>query len=254
MDKKLFGIFTTAKNQSTFLPIWLDYYSKIVSMQDIYILDDGSTDGSTDNLDCNVIKIDHPFAQDHVHITDMVNNMQSKMLQKYQYIMYAQTDGIVKHLQYENLLDYIKHLKDKQLGNIRCRGVQIWHNRQKQKDYNPKESILSQRNYWFSNDAYSVPCISNYKLNYTMCFHQADNMCNYIQQNLLFIHLHRFDYNLHMSRKLSFNSLIRVNQSPQWGWQNKLSTQKQIHDYFVMPYNCNKIESIPENIKNMNFI
>ena len=45
--KRRKAAFTIVKNEPVMLPIWLSYYSKHFDLQDLYVLDHQSTDGST---------------------------------------------------------------------------------------------------------------------------------------------------------------------------------------------------------------
>ena len=46
--RKRRAVVTMVHNESVFLPIWLRYYSRFFAPEDIYVLDNDSTDGSTD--------------------------------------------------------------------------------------------------------------------------------------------------------------------------------------------------------------
>lgn len=256
MNKKLFAIFTNVKNEKDYLPIWLKHYSKYVPYQDIYIYDDNTTDGSTDNLPCNVIKLPHyPYDYDTLYITKIVNDVQKELLQKYEYIMYVQADGIIFHTKYDNLCDYIKWLKQNNIGNIRTNGFHVVQNiNVGQKQYNPNKTILSQRSYWLPDVMRCVPAISNYYLNYKLAFHDAPNMNNGVDSELIYFHLHVFDYNIHMDRKLTMGKNAKYIDNPDWGWQNKLQTRQKIDEFFMMNLNDKKLQKIPQHIKDLNII
>lgn len=63
--KKKCAIFTIAKNEDYFLPKWIKHYKKYFDVSDIYILNHQSSDGSTDNLDVNVVDVFNELAFDH---------------------------------------------------------------------------------------------------------------------------------------------------------------------------------------------
>ena len=46
--RKRRAVVTIVHNEPVFLPIWLGYYSRFFAAEDIYVLDNESTDGSTD--------------------------------------------------------------------------------------------------------------------------------------------------------------------------------------------------------------
>jgi hypothetical protein len=51
------AVVTMCKNESEFLPIWLNYYGGLFGFENLYIIDDDSSDGSTqDSRIVNVVR------------------------------------------------------------------------------------------------------------------------------------------------------------------------------------------------------
>ena len=50
--KKNICFATFARNESIRLPIWLNHYRQFITDEDIYVIDQNTTDGSTSNLTC----------------------------------------------------------------------------------------------------------------------------------------------------------------------------------------------------------
>ncbi len=101
---------------------------------------------------------------------------------------------------------------------------------------------------------YDKCLISNQIFNYEGGFHfiQGVNKYDYLDSNLYMIHLHRFDYSLHMERKLNFIKNNKYIDDPSWGYQNKLKTEEEIDSFYRSVEN--KVEEIPNNIKELNII
>ena len=78
--KKECAVFTIVKNENYFLPIWLKHFKKFFKSEDIYVLDHQSTDGSTEDLDVNVIPIFNDLTFDHQWLINQVEKMQLLML------------------------------------------------------------------------------------------------------------------------------------------------------------------------------
>ncbi|MBV8156265.1 MAG: hypothetical protein JO278_01335, partial [Dyella sp.] len=49
--------FTMVYNESLNLPIWLRYYGSLLGRENLFVLDDGSDDRSTETLSCNRIRL-----------------------------------------------------------------------------------------------------------------------------------------------------------------------------------------------------
>jgi hypothetical protein len=79
--KKKCAVYTIVKNENYFLPKWIKHFTKYFDNSDIYILDHQSSDGSTSNLDVNVIEVINELAFDHQWLLDTVENYQSVLLE-----------------------------------------------------------------------------------------------------------------------------------------------------------------------------
>ena len=75
-QKKDFAVFSICKNEKFYLPKFINHYSKFIDKEDIYILDHMSEDGSTKNLDVNVLPVNHDIAFDHFWLKTTVQNFQ----------------------------------------------------------------------------------------------------------------------------------------------------------------------------------
>jgi hypothetical protein len=51
------AVMTFVRDEGTMLPRWVQYYGAQVGVENLYVIDDSSVDGSTDDLPCDVIRI-----------------------------------------------------------------------------------------------------------------------------------------------------------------------------------------------------
>lgn len=211
------AVFATSRDEANFINIWLNHYSQYFNQQDIYILDNNTVDGSTDNLDCNVIKLNKEEV-DFQWLTDQASEFQHKLLENYEIVLYADIDEIVWHP--KGLDKYIDSIPKSSV--IRTNGYTIMHYLPEEPDLDLTKPILKQRKYWdnhtkdrFGNITrrnYCKPLLSNIPLIWQSGFHDTDNYENPIfDPELYLIHLHGVDYNTCVERHLKRSRLPWLN-------------------------------------------
>lgn len=261
--KKKCAVFTIVKNENYFLPKWIKHFSKYFDKSDIYVLDHQSDDGSTSNLDVNVIEVFNELAFDHQWLLSVVESFQYKLLDEYECVLFCEIDELLYSTDkpLNELID--DFLKDSKSEYITAHGYEI-----KQEESEPSisfdDEIIKNRNYWFSSWNYSKTLLSKIKLNWVWGFHYAriikekymwdeNNIMerNFINHttgndyNLYLIHLHRCDFNLMFERHE-----IRSKWKQKFdggGNHNRTSDIQKLKDYFNDI--SNKVELIPEEHK-----
>src|SRR5262245_56174810 len=79
-SRKRRALITIVHDEPVFLPIWLDYYSRFFSPEDIYVLDNDTRDGSTDRDGFVRIPVHHD-AVDHTWMVDTIQGLQHELLE-----------------------------------------------------------------------------------------------------------------------------------------------------------------------------
>jgi hypothetical protein len=256
--KKFAAVFTIVKNEKYFLPIWYKYYSKYFPKEDIYVLDHQTNDGSTLNLDCNVRVVKNDKAFDANWLKDTVNEFQKHLLEKYEFVIFTEIDEILISLENQGY-DLYEHLVEmKNLGKNFdvATGYEMMQDTVFEAPYNSNNPILNQRRKWYREAAYDKTLISRVPLDWGIGFHdtiyrkQSDwvNGDNLIDPNdkLILIHLHKFDYQIYMKRKMnmrSFNMAIPSFETE--GYQQRFSDIKDMRDFFYSTEG--RIEDIPSD-------
>jgi hypothetical protein len=86
---------TMVYNEPEFLPIWLKHYSRHVGIENCYVIDHGSDDGSTSGLSgCNVIRIPRSPYDPQLQST-FNSKFCSSLLCWYERVLYSDVDEIV---------------------------------------------------------------------------------------------------------------------------------------------------------------
>ncbi len=226
--KKKCCVFTFVRNENVFLPIWLKYYSRFFSGEDIYILDHSSDDNSITecrkryNFNHTVI----PFTSYNEQLkTDTARKKQAELLNSYEYVLYADADEIIvpNPRKYQGLYDYIKRFNG---DYCFCKGYDLVQT-EYEAPINGDIPILQQRKYWSFSPNYCKPLLSRIPLNWEIGFHSATNIKERRDNNLWLLHLHRMDFDM---------SWKKHQQIRNWKWDvsqykdNTISNNFRIED------------------------
>ena len=104
-------VFTMARNEAVFLPLWLRYYARTGA--DLVVLDHGSDDGST-NVDRGPrrfarVPVANPTTDDAGWMLRAVEETQRELLGRYEVVVYAEADEFLvpDPNYYSSLADFI---------------------------------------------------------------------------------------------------------------------------------------------------
>lgn len=252
-QKKDFAVFSICKNENFYLPKFINHYSKFINKEDIYILDHMSEDGSTENLDVNVIPVNHEVSFDHFWLKATVENFQRELLKKYKVVIFAECDEFL----FSRDCDFKKYLEeflesDRELD--RAQGMQVIHNFDKELDLVPEKPIFQQRDYWsydirFSKSLVSkIPCVWDVGFHFT---HQPPPIPE--SNNLILIHMHFCDLKHCITRTLHRIKNSNKIERGSMGFHNKRKDPLVItEDYksLVSTY-LETATKIPNDVKNI---
>jgi len=241
--KKPCAIFTIVKNEQVFLPIWIKHYKNFFDKDDIFILDHESNDGSTSNLDVNIIKIHHNLGFDHAWLVNQVQSMQKQLLDTYETVLFAEADELIYTL-HDTLYNTIIDFKNSQDLVQHCIGYEIMQNIEEENSIAnviKNCNIFEHRKYWFRSAAhYDKPLLTKIPLKYCAGFHHANVKLNQ-KYNLFMCHLHRFDFELMLERHRD-RANWNLKNDGQLGFQHKISERKELLKYYnSIPDKCHLI-------------
>lgn len=252
--KRKCAIFVMVQNENIFLPMWLKYYSNFFDGEDIYVFDHRSTDTSVQEsaakFSFNAIRLEYPFSFDHQWFQYVAQNTVVRLLEFYDYVIFNDIDEIlfIKNKQYKNLGEYI-HKLDKE--RVRCIGYDLIHVTGKEKPFNFKKPVLSQRKYWYRTRLYDKTLITSTPIHWNIGFHSTKESEVFWNKDLFLIHLHKLDYDMCEKKSFERSKLpwTDMDKENKWGWQNRITDAEKFREYFYHWPNGIEIVKIPRAIR-----
>jgi len=226
--KKRCAIFTTVKNENIFLPIWLKYYQKYFSNDDIYILDHDSTDESTKNLNVNIVRVTNNYVNDHDWLVKIAQDFQKELLKNYECVIFAESDEILYSVEKsfdQTINDFIRS-NDKY---VTFSGYSVIQDVEKEQSLLSGDKIFEKRNYWYKDAAEDKTLMSKVPLDWSWGFHKLTGRNNNYQKDCYIVHLHRFDFKSMVERHKTRMSFIQKNDGGGTHWK---SNEKDIFEVF----------------------
>ncbi len=200
-SKKRRAAITIVHNEPVFLPIWLSYYSRFFAPEDLYVLDNDSTDGSTDGAGFVRIPAPHDRA-DNAWMVQTVERLQHELIDgDYDVVLVTDVDEIITPTpEWGTLGAYLDELEDWWVDSI---GYELIHMIDREEPIDLSRPILEQRGYWYANGAFNKPALATGPMSWEPGFHhRSDGQLNY-DPDLRLVHLHRMDFELCRQRHLS---------------------------------------------------
>ena len=116
---------TMVHNEAVFLPIWLEYYRRFFEPEDIYVLDNDSTDGSTDGDGFVRIPVDHDRV-DHDWRVETIAAKQRELLDRLRRGAWSPTStrSIAPTPAWGTLGDYLDRFDEEW---VNCLGYEVLH-------------------------------------------------------------------------------------------------------------------------------
>lgn len=238
------AVFVMVKDESYFLPKWIAYYKQFFKPEDIYILDHQSSDGSTQNLDVNVVQVTNDVAVDHTWIVNTIQDFQQELLEKYKCVLFAESDEIVYPL-YKTLDVYIREFIESDKEYVTCIGNEMMQFIGKERSLTADDPIMPFRDYWFRHPLYDKTLLSKIPLEWAWGFH-SQKLPNQFG-GLFLLHLHRHDFEMMHQRHEMRVAKWKMKNDGRASYQFKISNRDELLEYFYEM--CKEPELIPAEHK-----
>ena len=139
---------TFCRDEGRMLPLWIQYYGAQLGVQNLYVVDDNSEDGSTDDLPCDVLHIP-PIRGGKFNSTRMamVGNLGRSLLQLYDVVLFCDTDEFIvpDPERHPGLKAYIEARTADGLNAVGSLGFNVVHNVGAEPPLDLTQPLLGQR-------------------------------------------------------------------------------------------------------------
>jgi hypothetical protein len=184
-------------NEPDYLPIWIRHYSRHVGAENCFVIDHGSTDGSTENLGAvNVLRLPRsPY--DPVQQSDFNSKFCASLLCWYDWILYSDVDEIFlpDPAVAGTLLEYCQNPLPEVVTAI---GMNVLHAFPEEGDIDLARPITEQRRYAAVSSPVSKPNLLRRPVTWSPGSHSGN--CRTVFDDLYMFHLRWFDLGLGMQR------------------------------------------------------
>ncbi len=231
------AVVTFVFNESVNLPIWIGYFGRIFGEPSLFVVDRGSTDGSTENLGRvnKLVLPRNPFDEDAK--TEFINCLHRALLYHFDVVIYTDCDELlVPNLSlYIDLSDYLSKTSLEYVSSV---GLNVQHIISQEQPIDLAQPILSQRRYARFKSTACKTLISRTPIRWLPGFHCCDKRPQ-IDKDLFLIHLKLMDYSIAMQRQ-------RVNLETVWseasvsagfGGHHRYEYERFVREAFLDPVN-----------------
>jgi hypothetical protein len=190
---------TFAYNEAFYLPLWIRYYGGQLGLQNLFVLDHGSTDGSTSDLGpVNVLRVPRTV-YDEVQRVLFASSMHAALLQYFQagFVMDVDEFIVADPERHRNLCEFAKHTEANALA---CIGLELFHLRKKEGAYRGYLPILAQRRHVLFDSWLCKRSFGRIPMRFGGGFHTSDQPVQF-DNDLYLIHLKNFDYHHRLIRQ-----------------------------------------------------
>ncbi|MGC9270286.1 glycosyltransferase family 2 protein [Acidiphilium sp.] len=203
-------------NEPDYLPLWRDHYARQVGIDNCYLLDHGSNDGSERLTGgAHVIRLPRS-AQDDNHHLALIRQSARELLKRYRYVLHVDSDEFVVCDPHRapDLAAYAAQARHELITAI---GLQVQHVADREAPLCRDEPVLAQRGHvWFSA-AMCKPALTSGPLDWSPGFHCMAQPI--VFDDLYLFHLRHFD------RDIGFRRLQRSRAQP-WSHPEQAAHQR----------------------------
>lgn len=219
---------TMVFNEQVFLPIWLTHYGQAVGYQNLFVIDDGSDDGSTsDSRILNIIR--RPRGElDEAYRARLISRFHEKLLKHYDVVIFTDADELIV-VDPDVDQSIASYLESRDFGFLNPIGLNVVHRVEREPPINLGKPLLAQRRYMKFSPWYSKPAIARIPMDWLPGFHRCRSPQRF-DRNLLLFHLRSMDVGVARERLRTLNSIVRSLDSRSRGYSRHFAMSEA--EYF----------------------
>ena len=217
------AVVTMTYNEADFLPLWLRHYTRAIGPRNCFVIDHGSTDGSTSDL-WGAGYIPLPRSKyDVVQVSAFVSTFCSNLLLHFDWVLYVDIDElvVVDPVIYGSLYDLCERTTQKVVRSI---GLNL-HEVPGDTPLDPNKPATLQRKYVRFGYSMCKPLLTSVPIKWTPGNHSADPGGGF--DHLFMFHLAPCDYQLNM-RKLARTRVMPWGEGPA-GAHQRVTDQERLN-------------------------
>jgi len=169
------AVLSLSSNDDLFVKIFIDYYSKITNIENIFIIDHGS-EFISDYYNCGVqvIKIPKGY-ESELNKVKFIETFQRFLFTKYKWVLKIDLDELIIFKNGPNKIKNYLMSIDRDIIIRPSKGYNLIQNYHVEDDIDINRNISDQRDYMIFSQDYCKPSISNIPINWSIGFHQCFN-------------------------------------------------------------------------------
>lgn len=212
------AVFTMVYNEPRNLPLWTRYYGEQFGHENCWVLDHGSTDGSTDSLPCHRVRLPRD-PMDSLRRAQRCSAFQHFLLRVYDTVIYVDSD--------EFLVPDPRHhaslaawCADRRNRNVQAFGLDVIQDVGVEPAIDSSKPILSQRRWWFFSRFMCKPAVAGDPLCWQPGFHELDpgSPPVAVDPDLRLLHLRLLDLDWSLAKQAQYRALDWSSRQLTKGW------------------------------------
>lgn len=206
VGKRDFGAFTIVRDEPFFLLLWCSYYSRAFGEENLYVLDNSTSDGSVETAKrlfprINIIDVPNDNAMNWAWCTNIVKCFQRIFLRGYNVVVFSDADEYLVPEDGHGLRTYCERFLASDDQYVRATGWGVVHQVETEPLVVTEDSILDFRTIAYRTSNYDKTLISKIPLewakgNHTIYIDGKKLSDDPIDLNLSLVHLRDFDSNI----------------------------------------------------------
>jgi hypothetical protein len=242
------AIVTIVHDEPVFLPLFLGYYGRFFAPSDIYVLDNETTDGSTDRDGFVRIPVRRGEV-DHAWMVRTIQDLQHELLDRYDVVVVCDVDEMIAPTpEWGTLGDYLDGFAEEW---VNCLGYEVLHDPDREPPLDLARPVLDQRGRWFINGAYDKAAVATVPMDWRPGFHGRSDFAMKPDPDLRLVHLHRMDYGLCLERHRRRSRRPWAPRDAERGWaaHNRIVDDAAFRRWFLEDSCFENWEIRPEPIR-----